>query len=609
MTDETVRQQSLVLYKTRPAVVTAVSKKLTIATADGPLSVRPKDVTLLHPGPLAGLGQLAPLQGEVKTAWELLAGGTTTLPELAELAYGDFTPRTAWAAWQHVADGLYFSGEPDAIAAHTAAQVAAEQAARVAKAAEQAAWEAFLARVADGRYEADDAVYLNEVAALAMGQQARSKVLRALNESETPEQAHAFLLKIGYWDEMVNPHPARLGMPTADPEVPLPPLPDEPRRDLTHLAAFAIDDEGNQDPDDAISVGEDGRFWVHVADVAALVPPDSAADLEARARGANLYLPEGTVHMLPPAATRALALGLDDVSPALSFALRLDEAGEVTLEELTPSLVRVTRLTYAEADARLDDGPLAVLHATSRRFTARRRANGAVDLVLPEVRVRVEAGEVTIRPLPPLRSRDVVRDFMLMAGEAVARFALQQQIPLAFTVQDPPLPAEALPEGLAGEFARRRLMQRSQPSSAPGAHAGLGLPLYVQCTSPLRRYLDLVAHQQLRAFLRGEPLLDGQALMARVGAADAAGGGVRQAERRANAHWTMVYLRRRPDWRDEGVVVEQRGRQTTVLLPALAWDARLHLRGDRPLNSQVTLQVTDVNLPLAEARFAADKSG
>ena len=43
------------------------------------------------------------------------------------------------------------------------------------------------------------------------------------------------------------------------------------------------------------------RLWVHVADVAALVPPDSALDVEARARGATLYLPDQTIGMLPDA--------------------------------------------------------------------------------------------------------------------------------------------------------------------------------------------------------------------------------------------------------------------------------------------------------------------
>ena len=89
--------------------------------------------------------------------------------------------------------------------------------------------------------------------------------------------------------------------------------------DLTHLPAFAIDNAWTTDPDDALSLEGPNRLWVHVADVAALVLPDSPADLEARNRAASLYLPEMTVPMLPAEASERLALGIGDVSPALSF--------------------------------------------------------------------------------------------------------------------------------------------------------------------------------------------------------------------------------------------------------------------------------------------------
>ncbi len=598
---------SLVLYKNRPARVSSVGKKLDIQTEDGQtLSVRPKDVMLLHPGPLASLTHLRPPVGDVQTAWELLVGSQTTLAELAELAFGAYTPQTAWAAWQLLADGLLFSGSPEAITVHTPELVAAMQQARAAKAAEQAAWEALLARLQAGHYTAEDAPYLNEIASLARGQQGRSRVLRALGLAEEPEQAHAFLLRLGYWDAWVNPYPARMDIALHEPDAPLPPLPEEARRDLTHLPAFAIDDEGNQDPDDAIGwEGEafpNGRLWVHVADVAALVPPDSAADLEARARGANLYLPEGTVHMLPPAATAQLGLGLTERSPALSFALTLNPAGEVTLAEVVPSWVRVTRLTYAQVGARLAEAPFAPLVAAAQAYTARRLASGAIDLNLPEVRVKVTDGMVEIRPLANLRSREMVRNTMLMTGEAVARFAFANALPIPFTVQPPPLPADELPDGLAGEFARRKLMQRSQQSSQPGSHAGLGLPMYVQCTSPLRRYLDLVAHQQLRAFLRGAGTLSESEMLMRVAAADAVSGSLRTAERLSIVHWTLVYLQQNPQWVGEGVVVEQHGKRSTVLIPALAWDGEVY-GGERPLNSRLTVQCTEVNLPLREARF------
>ncbi len=599
------RTDNFVLYKNQAARVTSVgAKKIDIVLQDGTaVSVRPKDIELLHPGPLRGFGELAKPKGELLTAWELLVGEATTLSELSELAYDDFTPATAWAIWQAVMDGLYFSGTLADITVHTPEEVAAEKAARAEKEAEAAIWEAFTNRIGQNEFLPEDGRFLQEIAAVAMGQQERSQVLRNLNQSETPENAHALLLRLGYWDETVNPYPTRVGVTTSQPQVPLPGLPAEERRDLTHLTALAIDDAGSSDPDDALS-WEDGRLWVHIADVAALITPDSPVDLEARARGANLYLPEGTIHMLPEAATDLLALGRQETSPALSFALDVQQDGTITNLEIMPSTVRVTRMSYDEAQTQLDVSPLRELLAIAQAFEARRVANGAVQIDLPEVKIRLnDAGDVEIRPLPALQSRDLVREAMLMTGEAVAQFARRHNIPIPFTTQDPPT---EIVEGdtPSANFARRRTMTGSQPGSSPGPHAGLGLDQYAQATSPLRRYLDLVVHQQLRAFLRGEPLLDEQAVMERVGAAHAISGDVRYAERLSNAHWTAVHLLRQPDWTGEGVVVDRRGKRDLVLLPTLGSEAGIYNHKDTPVDSVVEVKLKDVNLPQREAYFA-----
>jgi exoribonuclease-2 len=595
MPDPIPGQHSLVLYKNRQARVTRAGKKLEIELPEGEtLSVRLKDVLLLHPGPLADLGELSAQVGEVVTAWELLAGRTTDLAELAELAYGDFTPATAWAAWQLVADGLYFHGTPAELVARTAEDVAREQAARAARAAEEQAWTAFLGRIRSNQFSAEDGPYLREVEELAYGQRTSSRVLRELGRAENPEVAHALLIDLGFWDHSTNPYPRRLGLATSEITLELPALPEEPRTDLTHLTALAIDDEGNQEPDDALSL-ERNRLWVHVADVSALVKPGSPLDLEARARGASLYLPEGTAHMLPEGAIHALGLGLAESSPALSIGLDLGETGSIDGVEIVPSWVRVTRLAYGEAEERLDEEPLQSLYCLAQRNEARRLEQGAIPLDLPEVKVQVDGERVTILSLPRLKSRDLVTEAMLLAGEAVAAFALERGIPIPFTTQDPPYSDER-PGDLAGMYGLRRAFRPSQPSTMPGPHAGLGLALYVQATSPLRRYLDLVAHQQLRAFLRGENLLDMQEIVERVGATAAVTGGVRQAERLARRHWTLVYLAQHPGWRGEGILVDKRGRRGTVLIPELDLDAEVHLRQDLPLNSPVLLALADVKL-------------
>jgi exoribonuclease-2 len=154
-------------------------------------------------------------------------------------------------------------------------------------------------------------------------------------------------------------------------------------------------------------------------------------------------------------------------------------------------------------------------------------------------------------------------------------------------------------------FAFRKLLKRTQMRAIVQPHAGLGLPVYSQVTSPLRRYLDLVAHQQLRAWTLGAPLLDYEHVLERVGAAEAVIGSLRQAERSSNRHWTLVSLMRSPGWKGEGVVVDRRRPRATVLIPTLALEASVHLDRDVPLDGALALTLTGVDLPSLAAHFAA----
>lgn len=602
-----IPQHSLALYKNGPARVVTLGDKLEIELEDGrTLRVRPKDIALLHPGPVRALREVAAAPvgaAEAEAACELLDGGQTTLAELAELVCGDYTPVTAWTAWRLVDEGLYFHGTPEAITARSLADAAQERALREAKAAEREAWNGFLQRARAGRCAAQDAPWLQEVEEVAWGEREQSRVLQALEVNQTPDSAHALLLRLKHWDGTTNPWPRRVKATLTLPMMDLPDLPNEPRRDLTGLPAFAIDDEGNLDPDDALSLDGD-RLWVHVADAAALVTPDSLADLEARARGATLYLPETTIPMLPAAVIPRLGLGLIEVSPALSFGLSLDADGVVTDVEITPSWVRVQRLSYEAVEMRLDEEPFRRLHELAERHQARRRANGAVFIDLPEVKMAVNNGQVSIKPLPRLQSRKLVAEAMLMAGEAAARFALAQGLPFPFATQEAAADIpDRQPASLAAMYALRRSLRPRQYRSLPGPHGGLGLEAYAQVTSPLRRYLDLVTHQQLRILLRGGEPLDAQAIIERVGAAEAAAAGVRRAERLSREHWTLVYLQQHPQWQGEGILVEKRLPRSVALIPELAMETRVKAGENALLDSGLPLRLTGVELPGREAYF------
>ncbi len=590
------------LYKIRPAVVASVGDKIEIRFEDGKTKrVRDKDISLLHPGPGVDLGALDAGEGNLEEAWELLEGEQASLEEVAELVYGEYTPASAWGVWQLLRDGLYFEGSVRSIRGRKAQAVADDRAARERKAREAQEWADFLERVQQGKLEEADRSRLGEVERVALGQTAKSRVLSALNITESPESAHAFLLRCGYWPASYNPWPARQGANLESPDLPVPPLVDEPRRDLTHLESWAIDDEGNTDPDDAISLDGE-RIWVHVADVAALVKPDSHLDLAARSRSANLYLPEGMVQMLPPVTTDLLGLGLQEESVALSFGFKLNDAAEVTDIEITPSRVRVQRISYEAAEQRLKEAAFAPLLAITRRYREARLARNAAQINLPEVSVKVVDGEVQIRPLPRLASRQMVTDAMLMAGEAAARFAEANGISIPYAVQ--PEPQEIRhPETLSESHAYRRLFKPSNAAMSAGRHFGLGLDYYARTTSPLRRYMDLVVHQQLRAFVTGATPLDKEKVTERVAEAGAVGGIIRRAERLSNLHWKLIWLKEQEHWQGEAVILALEERKAVVMIPQLALETRIRRTEDMQLDQTVKLQVQEVDVPAQAVYF------
>lgn len=139
---------------------------------------------------------------------------------------------------------------------------------------------------------------------------------------------------------------------------------------------------------------------------------------------------------------------------------------------------------------------------------------------------------------------------MILTGEVAARYGQTHNIPLPFRTQpQPELPPEEeliiLPAGPVRAAAMRRCMPRSETSIIPARHASLGLDTYLQVTSPIRRYTDLLAHFQIKAHLRGDQLPFSADEMKEVmlGVTSTAQE-ASLVERQTNRYWGLEYLRR-----------------------------------------------------------------
>ncbi|MDR2924284.1 MAG: RNB domain-containing ribonuclease [Treponema sp.] len=618
-----INENALAVYKNKSALVKETTNdKITIALYSGEsIKVREKDIEIIHPGPVKNFNDIKENNKisesvDLQETWELLLAdeNTVSLKELAELAFGEYSPASAWTAYCLLSDGLYFTGNTAAIKPRQRSEVEADKKKREEKSAASGERELFLERMRKRSPKQEDGRFIQDIEALALGKSAKSRTMKEIGLGETPQEAHALLLECGFWNVRNNPHPARFGVSLQPAEYKPEAPPQEERRDLSHLAAFAIDSPWSNDPDDAVSIElEDGRqtLYVHVADPASSIGADSPAEKEARDRGATLYLPEGSIRMLADESLQLFALGLAETSPALTFKMTLNNTGEIEKTEIFPSTVKVTRLTYEDADKYLNgthsdiSGALLSLNALAERNIKRRIALGAINIDMPETHISLNGERVEIEQMTRYESADMVRECMLLAGEGAGVWAMQRNLPVPYIMQETGDLPDETPAGMAGYYQLRRCMRPRALSTKPGKHSGLGLDTYIQVTSPLRRYTDLLAHLQIRAVLRGEKPLIADEVSARMNAGEAAMSAVNQAERASRSHWTFVYLAGKEDSVWDAIALEKKGNRWAVIIPSLALETQVPLRKELSPNEPLKLVLKSVNIPGGEAIFAA----
>ena len=637
-----IKENTLVLYKNMPAIVTSLiaggkfsikykssrpdAKKVEFAT----INVREKDIVCISDKKVSSLenclkfsdafapkiedmnnlNQSNSLFLSVKEAWELLTSDEETakskisFEELSSIIKSDVASDETYGIYLSLKNTLYFvPSQEDFLNGklfflpRTNSEIEDLIAKADLKGRELEMRDAFFRRLKSLSLKLpEDGVYMADVESLALGRTDKSRTMHDANMKETPEKAHQLLLDTHIWDITRNPYPIRWGLSMKSATESLSSPPEEERQTVSD-EAYAIDNEWSTDPDDAVSF--DGEYlWVHIADPASTVKPNSSIDISARNRGATLYIPEGAARMLCEDALSDYALGLSSISRALSFKLKLSSDGSIEDCEVLKTLVKVKRLTYIEADALKDTAELKPLFDIAERNIKRRTERGAVQISMPEVHIIVdERKKVSIVPQTSPKSSEMVREMMLLAGEGAARFAFKNDIPFPFVSQEAPSLPDDIPEGLSGQYKLRRCMHKRSVGITPAPHAGLGLSMYSQVTSPLRRYGDLIAHMQLRAFLAGQPLLDKDTMLFRVAEGEASAQAAHKAERKSNTHWTLVYLLQNPDWTGEAICVDTNGKLPLFSIPSLAMEAYIPASPVPSLNEAIKIRAGRINLP------------
>ena len=350
-------------------------------------------------------------------------------------------------------------------------------------------------------------------------------------------------------------------------------LEDPKRIDLTALCTITIDDADTQDRDDALSLERlDGeseakyRLGAHITDAGALIPAGGALDEEANRRMSTLYIPDRQIPMLPPAVSHDKgSLDAGKRRASLSLLADIDADGEVLHYEVKPSIIRSdAALSYEEANAAISDeghayhDMLASLRSLTEALSRRREAAGAVGIDRAELHIEVVSSEdvrvnVVQRDSP---AREMVAECMVFCNSLLASFCSDRDIPATYRSQSAPdlsdLGADLPPGVQIGEDGplRQYLMLRrfapAQSGKTAAPHGGLGVPAYIQATSPLRRYPDMVMQRQIAHYIStGEPLYGEDDITSVAGRADVQLRAMGKLEEERRRYWLLKFFKLR----------------------------------------------------------------
>ncbi len=356
------------------------------------------------------------------------------------------------------------------------------------------------------------------------------------------------------------------------------------RMNLTSLDIFSIDDESTREIDDALSIEklENGfRIGIHISEVSSWIEPTSLLDKEAQKRISSIYLETGVITMFPEILScDRMSLKSGEIRSALSLLVHCTPEGEITNYQFVISDFNVhRRLSYDDTDAMLKSKNTDLLSSQISQFKSltdtwkkQRMDAGAIDICKPEFNLEVNGDDIVLKQYDRFSpSRSIVSECMILFNKLAAQFALERDIPMIYRAQDPP--QDLLSNESRGRELKSlsmlnektldrqstdidkneynpiqvdQIMRQMRPgrlTTIPLPHAGLGVDIYTQLSSPIRRYADLVLQRQIIASLNNtECPYKIEELYEILAAIEENEKQIREVYQRSRQYWLIRYL-------------------------------------------------------------------
>ena len=291
-------------------------------------------------------------------------------------------------------------------------------------------------------------------------------------------------------------------------------------KDLTNLKTYIIDSKNPIEIDDAISLeikNNSKIIWIHVSYPTKLFEYNSEIDIKAKNKSSSLYLIDKSISMLPKNIIEQCNLKKNKVSETLSACVELNENGSIKKYKILETLIKPNyEFTYEDTNEILELEPkeeyeLITLNKLLKKSFNYRKEKGSLTFNTSYSKILNNNNSISFETIEITQAHKLVSEAMILMGYITSDFLRKNNIPAPFRSQKINCDSKNILERYFNSPVKyiilKQFIGKSFISLKSDIHETLGLDSYVQSTSPLRRYLDLLVQRQIYLYINNKTIL------------------------------------------------------------------------------------------------------
>lgn len=352
------------------------------------------------------------------------------------------------------------------------------------------------------------------------------------------------------------------------------------KRDFYPDNTYTIDSEYTKDFDDAFTIIEYDEISitiiVHIIDLSFFIKPNDELFNSSKERISSAYFLHEKYHMFEKSLSQDFfSLRSGQIRPTIGykFILKKDKIEFKGISQC--SIIVKENLSYKQVDKIINDSFWSILYDICLSIQNQRLNQ---ELVKKEFttelsidisdtnNIKIEKSQRSI-----LKSNCIIKELSILVNEYSAKF-FSNNCPILYKVQ-------------------------SKWTTSPKKNDLIGTDLYVQCTSPIRRFIDLITQIQLSNYLQDKSITFTKEKLEEYGTLiQDKTNFINLTQKSIQDHFIYVYFSQNINKEFEAIILRKSEKETIILLKEFDYEFSVYGLELKDVNSFLKLKIQKVDL-------------